>query len=113
MMRPATPDTVVRKVPQPARRGNDWSNMTTETKRPGFAEIPLSLHARRPRSAHGTVIEIRHQGTQVLLLLDSGEHVLLTLAEARRVIEQTKKNVVGWVATHDSAKLTLVEEVTA
>ena len=87
--------------------------MTTEAKRRGFAEIPLTLHARRPRSAHGTVVAIHHQGTGVLLLLDSGEHVLLTLAEARRVIEQTRKNVVGWVATFDGARLVLVEEVTA
>ncbi|MHB8377651.1 MAG: hypothetical protein ACYDEB_11950 [Dehalococcoidia bacterium] len=86
--------------------------MTTETKRQGLAEIPLTLHTRRPRSAPGTVIAIHHQGTRVLLLLDSGEHVLLTVAEARRLIEQTKKNVVGWVATYDGATLTLVEEVT-
>jgi hypothetical protein len=112
-MRPATPDTMVRKVPKPARQGNDWSNMTTETKRHGFAQIPLTLHTGRPRAAHGTVVAIHHQGTRVLLLLDSGDHLLLTLAQARRVIEQTRKNVVGWVASYDGGVLVLVEEVTA
>lgn len=86
--------------------------MTTETKRKGCAEVPLTLHARRMTSAHGTVIAIHHQGTRVVLLLDSGEHLPLTIAEARLVIEQTKKNVVGWVATYDGARLVLVEEVT-
>ncbi len=49
----------------------------------------------------------------MLLLLDSGEHVVLTLAEACRVIEQTRKNIVGWVATYDGARLVLAEKVTA
>jgi hypothetical protein len=86
--------------------------MTTETKRHGFAEVPLTLQARRMTSAHGTVIAIHHQGTRVQLLLDSGQHLPLTLAEARRVIDQTRKNVVGWVGTYDGARLVLVEEVT-
>jgi hypothetical protein len=85
--------------------------MTTETARRGFAEIPLDLHPRQTRSAHGTVVAIFHQGTRVQLLLDSGEHLPLTVAEARRVIEQSRKNIVGWTATYDGSTLVLVEEV--
>jgi hypothetical protein len=86
--------------------------MTTETKPRGFAEIPLTLHARRTRFARATVVAIFHQGTVVQLLLDSGEQLPLTVAEARRVIEQTRKNVVGWTATYDGSTLALVEAVT-
>ena len=56
-------------------------------------------------------VAIHHQGARVLLLLDSGEHIVLSLAEARLIIEQTRKNIVGWVATYDGARLVLVEEV--
>ena len=73
--------------------------MTTDAKPVGKAEIPFDPHTRRVHSADGNIIAIHHQGTRVLLPLDSDEQLPLTVAEARRIIEQTKKNVGGWDGT--------------
>ena len=87
--------------------------MTTDTQPVGYAEIPFDPHERRTRSADGTIIAIHHQGTRLLLLLDSDEQSPLTVAEARRIIEQTRKNVVGWHARWDGTTLTLARQVPA
>lgn len=86
--------------------------MTTRTRHRGLTEVTLTLHENVAYAAHGTVIAIHHQGDRVVLLLDSGDYIGLSLAEARRVVEQTRRNISGWVATCHGSTLVL-EEVTA